>query len=83
MSQKDLSELSDQELLVEAKKVKSTAIMNAVLIGVVIGIVLYSIFKNGFGVFILFPLYFVHRMVNNSKYDDKDLEVLLKERNLK
>ena len=83
MNQKELSELSDQELLDESKKMKSAAIMNAVLIGVLIGIMLYSLFRNGFGVFILFPLYFVHRMFNNSKYDKSDLEVVLKERGLK
>lgn len=82
MNQKELSELTDEELLQEAKKMKSTAITNAVFIGMLIGIVIYSVAKNGFGFFILIPLFFAYRIINNSK-KDKDLEKLLKERNLK
>ncbi len=49
MKQKELTELTDQELLQEAKKMKSTSITNAVLIGFLIGIVFYSIMKNSLG----------------------------------
>lgn len=83
MKQKELTELTDQELLQEAKKVKSTAIINALLIGFLIGIVIFSIAKNGLGFFILIPLFFAYRLANNSKYDNKELENILKERNLK
>jgi hypothetical protein len=38
MKHKNLAELTDQELLDESKKIKSNAIMNAVLIGFLIGI---------------------------------------------
>jgi multisubunit Na+/H+ antiporter MnhG subunit len=82
MEQKELSKLTDQELLDEAKKMQSTSIINAVLIGVVIGIVIYSIVKNGFGFFILIPLYFVFKLINNP-VNDKALKKILKERNLK
>ena len=83
MEHKNLSELTDQELLDEAKKIKSAAIINAVLIGFLIGIVFYSIMKNGFGFFILIPLFFAYKLANNKKYNSKDIETLLKERNLK
>lgn len=83
MEQKKLTELTDQELLQEAKKKKSTAITNAVLIGFLIGIVLYSIIQNRLGFFTLIPLFFAYKLINNSKYDNKELENLLKERNLK
>lgn len=83
MHQKELSELTDQELLDEAKKVKSTSIQYALLIGFLIGIVLYSVVKNSLGFFTLIPLYFVYKLINNSNYDHKALENLLKERNLK
>jgi len=83
MKQKELTELTDEELLQVAKKVKSTAIINALLIGSLIGIVFYSIAKNGLGFFILIPLFFAYKLANNSKYDNKELENLLKERNLK
>lgn len=82
MKEKELSELTDQELLDEAKKMKSNSIINAVLIGFMIGVVVFSIVKNSLGLFTLIPLFFVYRLLNNSKRD-KALEKLLKERNLK
>jgi uncharacterized membrane protein YbjE (DUF340 family) len=82
MKQK-LSELTDQELFQAAKKMKSTAITNAFLIGFLIGIVFYSIVKNSLGFFTLIPLFFVYKLSNNSKYDNQELENILKERNLK
>jgi hypothetical protein len=83
MIQKELAELTDQELLDKAKKMKSTSITNAVLIGFLIGIVFYSIIKNSWGFVTLIPLYFAYKLINNSKHNDKELENLLKERNLK
>lgn len=83
MKEKKLSELTDQELLQEAKKMKSTSITNAILIGFFIGIVFYSILKNSLGFLTLIPLFFAYKLINNSKYNNKELENLLKERNLK
>lgn len=83
MKQKKISELTDQELLKEAKKMKLTSITNAVLIGFLIGIVIYSIMKNSLGFFTLIPLFFAYKLINISKYNNKELEKLLKERNLK
>jgi hypothetical protein len=82
MEQKELSQLTDQELLAEAKKMKSTSITNAVLIGFLLGIVFYSVVKNSWGFFTLIPLFFVYKLINNSKNDTKELERILKERNL-
>lgn len=82
MKEKKLSELTDQELLQEAKKMKSTTITNAVLIGFLIGIVIYSIVKNSWGLLTLIPLFFAYKLINNSKVKNKELEDLLKERNL-
>ncbi|MFT4760600.1 MAG: hypothetical protein ACI9XO_004820 [Paraglaciecola sp.] len=70
MKQKESSELTNQELLAEAKKKKSTAIMNALLIGFLFGIVIYSVVKNNVGFFTLIPLYFVFKMLNNSKKEE-------------
>ena len=66
-TKKKLSELTDQELLDETKKMKSTSITNALLIGIMIGIIIYSIVKNSIGFFILIPLFIVFKLVNNSK----------------
>jgi len=81
MNQKDLSELTDQELLAEAKKMKSSFITNAFFIGFLIGIVIFSIVKNSWGFFTLIPLYFAYRLIKNSK-NDKDLKKELAARNL-
>jgi hypothetical protein len=81
MKQEELSELTDQELLDEAKKMKSASILYAVLIGFMIGIVIYSIWVNSIGLFTLIPLYFIFKVFHNPK-KDKALKKLLKERNL-
>ena len=83
MEQKTLSELTDQELLLEAKKRKSVAITNAVLIGFLAGIIFYSVMKNTLGLLTLIPLFFIYKLTNNSKYNSQELENLLKERGLK
>lgn len=83
MNQKELSELTNEELLQEAKKRKSASIMNALLIGFLAGVVVYSVVKNSLGFLTLIPLYFIYKLINNSKYKNKDLEDLLRERNLK
>ena len=83
MTQKELTELTDEEMLQEARKMKSTSITNAVLIGFLIGIVVYSIVKNSLGFLTLIPLFFAYKLLNKSKHDSKELENLLKERNLK
>lgn len=83
MNQKELSELTNEELLQEAKKRKSASIMNALLIGFLAGVIVYSIVKNSLGFLTLIPLYFIYKLINNSKYKNKDLEDLLRERNLK
>lgn len=83
MTPKELTELTDEELLQEAKKRKSAAITNAILIGFLIGVVFFSVLKNSLGFLTLIPLFFIYKLANNSKYDNKELENLLKERGLK
>lgn len=80
---RDLTELTDQELLQEAKKRRATDIANAVLIGALLGIVTYSVVKNSWGLLTLIPLVFAYFLINQSKRDKQELERLLKERNLK
>ena len=83
MKEKELSQFTDQELLAEAKKMKSTFIMNAFLIGFLMGVVFYSVAKNTWGFLTLIPLFFAYKLINNSKQDTKELDSLLKERKLK
>ncbi|PSR11946.1 MAG: FUSC family protein [Bacteroidetes bacterium] len=85
MQQKELSELTDQELLDQAKKMKSDSIISATLIGFMIGVVIYSVVKNSVGFFTLIPLYFAFRVFHKPENNrmNKELVQLLKERNLK
>ncbi len=84
MNNQDFSELTDQELLDEAKKMKSFSITNTLIIGVLVGILFYSIVKNSWGILTLIPLYFIYKMINDPRNKKrKDLEELLKVRNLK
>lgn len=82
MNKKELSELSDEELLKKAKKLKSDSIISALLIGFCFGIIIWSVVKNTWGFLTLIPLIFIYKMVNNSK-NNKDLKEVLKERNIK
>jgi ABC-type phosphate transport system permease subunit len=84
MNQKELSELTDQELLNEAKELKSFSIINALIIGFLIGIIFYSLAKNSWGILTLIPLYFVYKIINDPKNKEyQALEKIIKERNLK
>lgn len=84
MENKNLSELTDQELLEEARKMRSFSITHALFIGFLLGIIIYSIAKNSWGMLTLIPLYLIYRLVNdpkNKRY--KELQAMLKERKLK
>lgn len=84
MTNRDLSEFTDQELLDEAKKMKSFSLTNALFIGFLAGIIIFSIVKNSWGMLTIIPLYFIYKMVNDPKNKrSKDLDELLKKRNLK
>ncbi|MBT8220060.1 MAG: FUSC family protein [Bacteroidia bacterium] len=82
MKQEELSELTDQELLDKAQTMKSSPITDAVFIGFLIGIIIYSILNNSLGFFTLIPLFFIYKLFDKSK-NYKALEKILKERNLK
>ena len=84
LAEQELSKFTDQELLDEAKKMKSFSITNALIIGLLMGIVFYSLAKNSWGMVTLIPLYFVYKLVNDPKnIRFKAVEKLLRERNLK
>ncbi len=77
-----LSELTDEELLRQAKNMKPTKIYDAVFFGVLIGIAIYSSVKNGFGLLTFLPLVYLPIAAKN-KTKIKELERLIQERNLK
>lgn len=79
---KELTELSDQELLEKRKNIKSTRVMSAVIIGVVAGIAVYSAVKNGLGLLTLFPLLFIFITVQQERTNRRALEKEINARNL-
>ncbi|EON78483.1 hypothetical protein ADIS_1094 [Lunatimonas lonarensis] len=84
MDKKQLNELTDKELLNEAKKMKSTQTIDATLIGVLFGILIYSIIAGNFTIFFgILLLYAIYKLANKEKYKREELKNLLKERNLK
>jgi hypothetical protein len=83
MIQKDLSTLTNEELLQLEKKMKSTSVLNAVIIGFLFGVVIFSFMKNTLGLVTLIPVFFAYKLVNRSKYEKQALEAVLKSRQLK
>jgi len=79
---KKLVELTNEELLQQVAKNKSTNLYGAIIFGVLIGIAIYSTVKNGFGLLTFLPIIYVPIAARN-KMKNKELEKLLKERNLK
>ena len=55
----NLSELNVQELMAEEKKRKSALTLHAFLIGLAVGIAVYSTVKHGLGLFTSFPLLYI------------------------
>lgn len=82
MKQKELEAFTNEELLQEAKKAKSTNIYDAVIIGFLIGISLYSTIRNGFGLLTFLPLVYLPIAARN-RTKKQEVESLLKERDLK
>jgi len=82
MSDQLLSELSDEELLAKRKKIKSTKIISAVLIGFFVGIAIFSAIKKELGFFTFFPLIFIFMLMRNQA-ESKALDKEIKSRNLR
>lgn len=72
---KELAALTNEELLVESKKIQYNKIANAVLIGFCVGIAIYSAVNNGFSFFTIFPLLLTYPFIKNGK----QIEALEKE----
>lgn len=81
MEQKDLSNLSKEQLLEEKKKIQYNKTVNATLIGLCIGVAIYSAVQNGFVFFTFFPLILTYPFIKNGK-KIKLLEEELKSRDL-
>jgi hypothetical protein len=81
MNQKELAELSDQELMDEAKINKPSPLVDAFFIGFLIGIIIYSLVANSLGFLTLIPLLLVYLLLKKPKRYEA-LKKELKVRNL-
>jgi len=53
-----------------ANSTSKSKTINALLIGFFIGIIIYSVAKNTWGLVTLIPLYFIYRMINKSENEN-------------
>lgn len=86
MESENLTALNDQELSQKINKLKANKIIDAFFVGITIGIVIYSVVKNGFDFFTLFPLilaYIIARNSSNNKILVLEMQKELRSRELK
>lgn len=89
MDKMSFAEMTDEELIVEKKKLKKSKILHAALIGFLAGILIFGVVawslspekKIGFFIPMLFPIIFIYKLLKNSKVNH-DFERVLKERGL-
>ena len=89
MEKKDFYIMTDEELLVEKKKLKKSKLFHATAIGFLIGILIFGVAawslnperQLGFLLPMLIPAVFIYRTLKSSN-KNKELEAVLKERNL-
>ncbi len=81
MNQKELAQLSDDELRELAKQMKSSSIGYALMIGFMLGIIIFSFAHNTIGLVTLIPLYFVFRMLHKPERN-RALKQVLADRGL-
>jgi len=67
MEQKELSQLTDKELLELAKYNKPSPIIDAFFIGFLVGILIYSAVANTWGLVSLVPLYLIYIFLKKPK----------------
>jgi hypothetical protein len=82
MNQAQLSQLTDDELQEELKKIKPSPIIDAFFIGFLIGIIIFSVAAGSWwGVGTLIPLFLIYLFLKKSKKYDA-LKKEIKDRNL-
>ena len=67
MNQKELSQLTDKELLELAKNNKPSPIIDAFFIGFLVGIIIYGAAANAWGFVILLPLFLIYILLKKPK----------------
>ncbi|MBB6328516.1 hypothetical protein FHS59_004172 [Algoriphagus iocasae] len=67
MNQKELSQLTDKELLEAAKNNKPSPLIDAFFIGFLAGIIIFSVFANSWGLVTLIPLFLMYVFLKKPK----------------
>lgn len=81
MNPHELSQLSDEELLKVAKDNKPSPLFDAIFIGFLVGIIIYSVVANAWGIFTFIPLALIYIFLKKPKQYEA-LKNELKKRNL-
>ncbi len=82
MERDDFAKLSDEEIIDLSKKAKAKTWLNALLIGIMIGVLVYGVAKGNIGIFTLAILYVLYKIFTKPKENSLLKEELTK-RNLK
>lgn len=67
MKAENLQELTSEELNNKLKNIKKHKTIDAFIVGITIGIVVYAVVRNGFGFFAFFPLILAYIIIRNAK----------------
>ena len=81
MENKTLEELSDEALLQQARQLKPTKLYDALIIGFLIGVAIFSSVRNGMGLLTFLPLIYLPVASKNRKKVEA-VNKLLQERGL-
>ncbi len=89
MEKIEFNKLTNEELLVEKKKLKKSKIFHAIAIGFLVGILIFGVVSwslssekhIGFLIPMLIPITFIYKILKGPN-QNKELEKVLKERNL-
>lgn len=83
MPKKDLEKLTDEELLAEERKMKSFSAVNAFFIGILLGIIIYSMYNDKNSFLMIITLYLIYALRQNSRNKRlEEIKTILKQRNL-
>ncbi len=89
MEKEDLHKLTNEELLVERKKLMKSKLLHAIWIGFLAGILIFGVVawslnpekKLGFLIPMFIPVFFIYKLLK-APNKNQDLEDVLKERGL-
>ena len=77
---KDYAQLTLEELLAEEKKIKRQDIMSSVFVGFLVGVMLFGLIMNGFGLlYTAIPLLLIAAVAKNGQTIKAKLKELRKE----